>query len=728
MTLSMDGFDYETKTQEHIEQVTKKLVIANRVFGNNFRVYHQMLKREGARISRKESYSNPIVQKLADERIGYLEEKGIYQIRLFTTILMEPTSSGFPLLDRFIEKRMRREMNSRFSKNIKNLQDTVYAYVDQLKELLGVTVLDAEASFQHLRLLLNPDDAAAANLKYDTHVDYFAADTGISSLGDSLQWGEFKASVFVLKEEPDSTFANLLRNMLRIEGNFHLTLEWTPNDRAPMINGLNMKRHQVHGQRKSAIRGALGGEQADLLNDSASTENAERLNEAIRQMRNLGNYFCDCSLTVVVFDRDEDRLRISSRQVKQVFADKDGTLLRESDHAKRTFFATLPGNSLLNIRYRSILNLNLADLTPCHRASEGHVKNDHMADEYLSVMESLDGGPVYLNLHYRQVASSLLLGATDSGKSMLIGQFIDDGQKYDPYTFVLDVGGSHRASTRRHGGSYAEVRLNDKRFGVNPFRQPHTPDSVNFILEFIRVLLANEGHILSPEDAELLTKDIDAVYSMPESRRRIGRMCFPEQIKNKLHAWINGGPFSHFVDSERDDLMLTRFQTWDFTDLERVPKLLGPLMWYVSRWISKIITDPDLADRAKACYMDEAWRFGDMKYFIQGAAKTWRKHKAWIVLSTQNVEDLSDNGLLEVVNTNCPTKIFLPNPGASVPVYSDIFKLTAREVELLGDMTLGQFLIKTPTDSKLCIYRPTPMRLREFQSQFAKKEKELVSI
>jgi type IV secretion system protein TrbE len=726
MALSLEGFDYETKTQEHLEQVSKKLTIANRVFGTNFRIYHHLFKRQGAAIARKESYGNPVVEQLVSERARHLESKRLYNVKLFTTILFEGRSTGFPILDRLLEQRLRREVNSQLTKNIAVLQDAVNAYVAQLRDLLGIYVLNHEETFQYFRLLLNPDETSLVRLKYKGDIDYFAADTAISSTTDGLCWGDFNARVFALKEEPDSTFAHLLRNLLRIDGNFHLTVEWRPTDRAPMIHQLNLKRQQVYGQRKSAVQGALGGDQSDLLKDLAASENAERLNEAIRQMRNRGNYFCDCSLSIIVFDRDPDLLRAASERMRQVFADKDGTLIQERDQSKRTFLAMLPGNAGLNIRYRSILNLNVSDLTPCYRAGAGQTTNGHLSDEYMTVMESADHTPVYLSPHYGEVASTLILGTTGSGKSMLLGQFIDDGQKYDPYTFVIDVGGSHRAVTTRHGGSYAQVRLNDKSFGVNPFRQPHNPQNVNFILEFIRVLLANEGHTLSPEHTKMVLNEIEAVYCLPEGRRRIGRMSLPAELRSKLHTWINGGPFSHFVDSERDDLILTRFQTWDFTDLEENPRLLGPVMWYVSRWISRIVTNPELADRAKACYMDEGWRFGDMEDFIRSAAKTWRKHRGWIVLSTQDVEDLQRNGLLELVNTCCPTKIFMSNPGASVAVYGDTFRFSERESELLGTMKIGEFIVKTPTDSKLCIYRPAPERLLEYQSQFEKK-KELIS-
>ena len=148
-------------------------------------------------------------------------------------------------------------------------------------------------------------------------------------------------------------------------------------------------------------------------------------------------------------------------------------------------------------------------------------------------------------------------------------------------------------------------------------------------------------------------------------------------------------------------------------------------MWYVSRWTSRIVTDPALAHRAKACYMDEGWRFGDLQEFIRSAAKTWRKHRAWIVFATQDEEDLRKADLLNLLNTSCHTKIFLSNPGAALAVYGETFKLNERERQLLEEMKIGEFILKTPTESRKCIYRPSPARLAGYQSQFQNESMEL---
>jgi len=46
----------------------------------------------------------------------------------------------------------------------------------------------------------------------------------------------------------------------------------------------------------------------------------------------------------------------------------------------------------------------------------------------------------------------MILGRTGSGKSFLLNFLITNLQKYDPYTFIFDLGGSFESLTRLFGG------------------------------------------------------------------------------------------------------------------------------------------------------------------------------------------------------------------------------------------------------------------------------------
>src|SRR5256886_4918482 len=119
----------------------------------------------------------------------------------------------------------------------------------------------------------------------------------------------------------------------------------------------------------------------------------------------------------------------------------------------------------------------------------GERENQHLKQEYLAVLETSHQTPYFLNLHYRDVAHTVILGSTGSGKSFLLNFLITNVQKYEPYTFIFDLGGSFRSITQLFGGSYLKVGIGDGPFTINPFSLDPTKENLNFLFSLIKVLI-----------------------------------------------------------------------------------------------------------------------------------------------------------------------------------------------------------------------------------------------
>src|SRR6202034_1459279 len=81
------------------------------------------------------------------------------------------------------------------------------------------------------------------------------------------------------------------------------------------------------------------------------------------------------------------------------------------------YFATVPGNYALTRRQLYLLNTNYADLSFLFTILPGEKTNAHLGTEYLAVVETDNSTPYFLNLHTRDVAHTLILGMTGSGKT-----------------------------------------------------------------------------------------------------------------------------------------------------------------------------------------------------------------------------------------------------------------------------------------------------------------------
>src|SRR5215467_8162387 len=60
-----------------------------------------------------------------------------------------------------------------------------------------------------------------------------------------------------------------------------------------------------------------------------------------------------------------------------------------------------------------------ADISFLFTIQPGETWNDHLDREYLAVLETDNATPYYLNLHNREVAHTLILGATGAGNTFL---------------------------------------------------------------------------------------------------------------------------------------------------------------------------------------------------------------------------------------------------------------------------------------------------------------------
>jgi type IV secretion system protein VirB4 len=324
-------------------------------------------------------------------------------------------------------------------------------------------------------------------------------------------------------------------------------------------------------------------------------------------------------------------------------------------------------------------------------ADTGSRWNAHLEREYLAVLESTPGTPYYLNLHSGDVAHTLLLGATGSGKSFSLSFLLESIQKYDPLTFIFDLGGSYQTLTRVFGGTYLNVGLKTPGFTINPFSLPLTDENINFLYLFVRVLIEAGGRYeLTTSDEKALFTALERTYKLPEEIRTLTNFAsILGPLGERLHRWTQAGQFGHLFDNTVDTLSFSRFQTFNFEGWSEYPDVLEPLLFYVLQRASSEIERRENTAIFKVFVIDEAWIFlknKTIRDWITRAEKTWRKKNAAMILATQSVVELAASEMLHIVNESCPTKIFLSNPNIDRKLYSEIFQLNDTQLELLESL------------------------------------------
>jgi type IV secretion/conjugal transfer VirB4 family ATPase len=709
------GIDYENLDRAARDYAVKRLEAAFRALNERTRLYQFLFKRNRPAIP-SGAYDNPLVRAAVEQCAGFLESKAdqLFSIEIFWILMVEGSHAKTGLLHALSQlpaspKRSLRELKSLFASSgtrtliyeqIEHdrlvLERKVQSLIGQLNDLCEIELLGAERAFRLERRLVNfcPSKIQNARLYAPVGIDWQLCDSELEAHRGYLRLDDYHTRVLTLKELPGETRPLLLQGLLDIPANFHVVTEWHPVDNSRTRKEIAKRRRHYHNSKTSFLSNLQDrqntGPRDELVDDSKEGAVSE-LGEALTAIGMEGKSFGEFTLTAVVYDADRSKTEQAIAELQRLFTTHDGMLYEERYNLLNAFFATVPGNRQFNLRRQWASNSNYADLSFLFTVDTGNVRNPHLEQDHLAVLETVHGTPYYFNLHSGDVAHTLLLGVTGSGKSFTLNFIVQSLQKYAPLTFIFDLGASYESLTRGFGGTYLNVGLKNPGFTVNPFCLEPTHENLNFLYLFTRVLIeANGRYELTPEDERALFAAVKRTYKLPRELRTLSNFASILGPRGeRLHRWTQAGQFGYLFDNVDDALTFSRFQTFNFDGWSDYPDVLEPLLFYVLHRASAEIERPENAATFKAFVIDEAWIFlknQTIREWITRAEKTWRKKNAAMILATQSVVELVASEMLHVVNESCPTKIFLANPSIDRKLYAEIFQLNDTQLELLASL------------------------------------------
>ena len=729
--LEVRGVDYECLDGAAIDVLTKRLESSLKLFDENCRVYQYLFKRNNQTIPFK-TYGNPVVDAAIRNRISYLVGKAetLFSLSVFWVVLYrnsrlpdrlahsigmfskEPRRAVSSLLEHLSTRQKALLLGRELDEAQAVLLQKAQSFVLQVSDFVAVRLLDKERAFRVLKRLLNfdPEKLALARLKHDTFLDYYLPESHLECHRRHLRVDDFYVKVLTLKEPSPQSFPLILKRLLEVEANFHVVTEWRKENAGRTRSTIEAKRRHFHNTKRSFFSQVNLNEApaADTLLDDSKEARVRELGEAVKQIELHGNYFGQFSLTVVIYDPELAKVDRACAEFYKVFSVYDAQLYEEKYNLLNAFLATVPGNHHLDLRSLYLLNTNYADFSFLFTLHNGEPRNAHLRAEYLAVLETNHHTPYFLNLHYRDTAHTIILGRTGTGKSFL-GQFLlTNLQKYAPYTFIFDLGGSFESLTHLLSGSYVRVGLESTDFKINPFSLAPTKENLDFLALFLKVLIQGQrASDLDPAVERDLYYQVENLYSVDASLRTLGVLAntLGQEASARLAKWTRGGQFGFLFDNAEDTISFARFQCFDFHRMSQYPELLEPLLFYILHRANALIADREVSSIFKTFFIDEAWVFlrnPSIQRYVVEALKTWRKHNAAMVLSTQSLDELKKSEILDVIVESCATKIFLANPDMDRDLYRHQFHLNDTEVELIAGLTpKQQFLIKTPELGKV---------------------------
>src|SRR5579864_6305157 len=440
IVLRVRGVDYESLDQTAQEYAVKRLEAALKTFGVGFHIYQYLFKTNRPDIPFHE-YEDPVIQAAVDQRKEFFREKldRLFDVEIFYAVVIEGTRSKTgiaaalsrlphdpkgglqELKTQFSNDRLKILLREQIEGDLIKLEQRVHSFVRQLSDFVAIDTLSQEECFHFLRRLLNYDAWRIEGRPQSTQfLDYQIANSDVEAERDHLRVGDHYIRVLTIKEAISETRPLALKQLLEVQANFRVVTEWVPIDSAIARKEITKRKRHFNVSKSSFISSVQGDPATvnprDVLIDESKQADIENLGDCLRVLGD-GQALGDFSLTIILYADDKKTLDRVLPDVVRIFTSADGSLFSETYNQLNAYFAIVPGNYRHNLRKLFLLNSNYADLSFLFTILPGEQRNDHLGTEYLAVLETDHATPYFLNLHNRDVAHTLILGATGAGKS-----------------------------------------------------------------------------------------------------------------------------------------------------------------------------------------------------------------------------------------------------------------------------------------------------------------------
>lgn len=580
-------------------------------------------------------------------------------------------------------------------------------------EMLGVYEKDGHAfssALEFLGRLVNGEHRPMPICR-DRFADYISINRPFFS-----KWGEVgelrtstglrRFGMMEIREYDDATEPGQLNVLLESDFEFVLTQSFSV-----------LSRH--------AAKDYLQRHQRNLIDArDVATSQIEQIDEALNQLVSghfiMGEHHCTLTIYGDTVQQVRDYMaKASSAMLDVAVIPKPVDLALEAG-----YWAQLPGNWSWRPRPAPITSLNFLSFSPFHNFMSGKPTGNPWGSA-VTILKTVSGTPLYFNFHAskleedatdkRLLGNTALIGQSSSGKTVLLGFLLAQAQKYKPTIVAFDKDRGMEIAIRAMGGRYLPLKTGESS-GFNPFQLPPIQAHLIFLKQFVKKL-AEAGGEVTHRDEEEIDRAISALMSdsIDKDLRRLSLLLqfLPNPRSDDLHArptvharllkWCEGGDYGWLFDNPTDALDLSTHQSYgfDITEFLDNPDARTPVMMYL------LYRTEGMIDGRRFMYIfDEFWKPLQDPYFedlAKNKQKTIRKQNGIFVFATQEPSDALESNIAKTLIQQCATYILLANPKADYEDYTEGFKLTDAEFELvkgLGEFS-RRFLIKQGDQSAL---------------------------
>lgn len=468
---------------------------------------------------------------------------------------------------------------------------------------------------------------------------------------------------------------------------------------------------------RPAARGFLQKHQRHLQDaNDVGRRQVEDIDFALDQLVSGDFVMGEHHATVMVFGDSAQEVRDNLAGAQAILMDVGVVPKVVGPALEAAFWAQMPGNWKWRPRPAAITSLNFLSFSPFHNFMRGKPAGNPWGPA-VTVLKTTSGTPLFFNFHaskvgedatdQRLLGNTVMIGQSGSGKTVLLGFLMAQAQKFGPTVVAFDKDRGMEIAIRAMGGRYLPLKTGEPS-GFNPFQLEPTPANLMFLKQFVRGLVgAGDAPVTHADEVEIenaleaMMKHIDK----PDRRLSTLMHSLPDPydsdrvhptVASRLRKWTVDGELGWLFDNATDALDLTthRLYGFDVTEFLDNPETRSAVMMYL------VYRTEGMIDGRRFIYVfDEFWKALADPYFedlAKNKQKTIRKQNGIFVFATQEPGDALESPIAKTLVQQCATFIFLPNPKADFADYTEGFKVTKAEFDLIKGLgeSSRRFVIK----------------------------------
>ena len=468
------------------------------------------------------------------------------------------------------------------------------------------------------------------------------------------------------------------------------------NDSISMLEKLRRRWAQKQRGIVSVLMNRPGRINQDAVNMTAQVEEAQSCVSA--KIMNFGLL----SQNIIIMDEDPHRLEENVSACMQEIKRMGLTARVEKQNSMDAFFGSLPSHGYENVRRPLVSTANLADLIPVSTPWIGENKCpcDFYPENSPALMQCITGATgntvFRFNFHVRDLGHTLVLGPTGAGKSTFLCTTVAQALRYeDICIYSFDKGLSMYALCKACGGRHF-IPGQDADLSFCPLGCIETKEDLAWASGWVQSLLEVNDVKVTPELTNQINDTLKNMYELkkaePDADMSLSAFSIAIQsneVREVLQQYLQGSAQGNLIDAKEDGLATNFFSVFEIEPLMNLgEKYVIPVITYLFYRIEK-----SCKGQPVMIFLDEAWLMLGHPAFrnkIREWLKVMRKKNCAVIMATQEISDLSSNPIFSTLVESCPTKVFLPNPNATMEQGQKLYSLFGLNSRQISNISTGR--------------------------------------